>query len=285
MTTAAFVAVVGTVSGLVIEEAWEDRHADEQASRDDSAQSRVDDAKAPFTTVVTRLAEDEYQPDLLIDRPFTPTELGKLLKLDMQDRGDIGEFYSLMTERGARRINTPSWQTAEPAAVSLYRLNIHSEKDDALTINGLEATDMHCEDEPTAKTVIKFPHQGTISAAGLLLDLDARPRDPINTDQEAPDAGKPYFSHHGITVGGTQAPGLVRLEAATGMARCTFKLRARYTHTDQSPHSAIITDDGQPFVAESYLKRPQQEIVFSIPDRSFVDCSQHWVPGCSDHWK
>ncbi|MGW0672585.1 hypothetical protein [Streptomyces sp. NPDC002746] len=278
---ALLLTVGSAIGGLFGGDAWENWRADEHARRDDKAQSRMDDAKAPFTTVVTRLADDEHQPDRLIDRPFTPSELGKLLELDMQDPGDIKKFDSMMMQRKARRINTPSWETANPAAASLYQLNIHSEKEAPLTINGLEATGLHCQDQPTAKTVIKFPHQGEISAAGLLLDLDSHPLDPINTDQEAPDKGRPYFSRHGITVGGTQSPGLVRLEAATGMARCTFKLRARYTHTDQSLHSTIITNDGQPFVAESYLKRPQQEIVFSLDDRSFVDCSRKWVSGCN----
>ncbi|MFJ1747286.1 hypothetical protein ACIOJD_13715 [Streptomyces sp. NPDC088116] len=285
MALALAVAVCLSTLALGGEELWNRWRADENVRQDDAAQSRFDDTKAPFTTVVERLAEDEYQPDLLIDRPFTPTELRKVLALDMRDSGDIEEFDSMMAKREARRVNGPSWATAMPATASIYQLNIHSEKDDPLTINGLEATNVRCGDISTARTVIRFPHQGEISAAGLLLDLDSRPKTPINTDQDARDAGKPYFSRHGIAVGGTQSPGLVRLEAATGMARCTFHLRARFTNTDMERHSTVITNDGQPFVAESVPQRPEQAIIFSIPDGSFVDCSQRSVSGCSEFRK
>ncbi|MEV6805188.1 hypothetical protein [Streptomyces sp. NPDC051132] len=284
---ALVVAVTFSLSVLTLwgGDLWNWWRADEHMRQDEAAQSRFDETRAPFTVVVERLAEDEYQPDLLIDRPFTSAELRKLIALNMQDPEDIKDFDSMMAERKARRVNAPSWDTAMPATASVYQLNIHSEKDDALTINGLEAMNVRCGDIPTARTVIRFPSQGEVSAAGLLLDLDSRPKTPINTDHDAPDAGKPYFSRHGIAIGGTQSPGLVRLEAATGMARCTFNLRARYTHTDTEVHSIVITNGGQSFVAESTPKRPEQEIIFSIPDRSFVDCSQRWVPGCSEFWK
>ncbi|MFC8865398.1 hypothetical protein [[Kitasatospora] papulosa] len=284
---ALVVAVTVSLSVLALwgGDLWNWWRADEHMRQDEAAQSRFDETRAPFTTVVERLAEDEYQPDLLIDHPLTSAELRKLLALNMRDLGDIKDFDSMMAERKARRVNTPSWTTAMPATASVYQLNIHSEKDDALTINGLEAMNVRCGDISTARTVIRFPSQGEIGAAGLLLDLDSRPKTPINIDHDAPDAGKSYFSRHGIAIGGTQSPGLVRLEVATGMARCTFNLRARYTHTDTELHSTVITNGGQPFVAESTPQRPEQEIIFSIPDGSFVDCSQRWVSGCSEFWK
>lgn len=282
--TSLAISALFAVAGLAGADLYDQWRADEHAAQEDAAQAALDDAKAAFTTVVKRLQEAEDNPVHLIDRPFTPNELQEILALDMQDPQDINRFDSIMEARRVRYVKPPSWPTTKPTQVSVYQLDIHSEKDDPLTITGLEATDLRCTDTVVAKTVIKFPSQGEITAAGMLLDLDSAPRDPVNVDRDATDQGESYFSRHAIAVGGTESPGLVRLEAATGKARCTFSLKASFTDTDGT-HSAVMTNNGQPFVAESVPERPEQEIIFSIPDRSFIDCSQRWVPGCSDSWK
>ncbi|WP_128431191.1 hypothetical protein [Streptomyces cyaneus] len=278
------VSALFAVAGFVGADVYDRWRAKAHAVQDDAVQFEVDEARVPFTTVVKRLEEPEDNPVHVIDRPFTPNELDELLALDLQDREDIDKFDSIMAARQVRYVKPPSFPTDMPTQVSVYQLDIHSERDNALTITGLEATDLRCADTFAAKTLIKFPSQGEITAAGMLLDLDSHPRDPINVDRDSSDQGKSYFSRHAITVGGSESPGLVRLEAATGKPRCSFNLKATFTYTDET-HSTVITNNGKPFVSESVPERPEQELVFSIPDKSFVDCSQRWVPGCSDSWK
>ncbi|MFH9084185.1 hypothetical protein [Streptomyces sp. NPDC017673] len=251
-------------------------------------QNEADDAedakKPPFTVTAKRLYEKDKEPDYLINEPFSGSELKYLIGLRLTDARSNADFDAFMKKKKARLVNTPSFTTLSPAYATAYQVDVFSEKENALSITGLEAKDIKCRDVGPAKAVIHFPGQGEVRAGHLLIDLDSRPEAPIATGEGDPYEGEPYFSHYRITVGGSATPGPLRMEAATGRGVCTFKLKALYSDKD-GKRSTTMTNDGKPFIAESSPKLPQQEIVYSIPDRSFVNCATRWVSGCSEFWK
>ncbi|MFJ9037843.1 hypothetical protein ACIRF8_14780 [Streptomyces sp. NPDC102406] len=208
------------------------------ARAEDSAGGAIEAGKEPFTTAVTSSDDaDSVLRDnrldaqwIVFDEPLTPAEQTAVVTHPLGTETTIPEFLSMLNGfahkphlvypgDGGRQDNG-----ASPRAAFPYKLTLQSDRSHAVSVRGMDATDVHCSDS-SAPTVIHLPPEGGEEVDNVAVDL-ADGVAPLL--RQSRDGTYPYFSRGYIELGNGQTSWAANLDVLTGARACTWSFQVSY---------------------------------------------------------
>ncbi|MFD8936218.1 hypothetical protein ACFV0R_13345 [Streptomyces sp. NPDC059578] len=221
------VAILGAVITLDIEL----RFADSRAKAEDAAGDKIDAAKEPFLAKVTpELGDKDPHNSWVLDRKLTEKERKELNQFDGKS---VKEASSLFRKFGARRI---LGEAAE------YKLQLTSERKNAIVVTKVEAEATRCWEPTTAKTWAADGAGGVEQWKTIYFELKGRVKAPATTTNGNVDDPQMIPFDDAISVGMQQTPGLIKFSGRSEKS-CEYRLVLSYNVNSGRTQTRTISKD------------------------------------------